>query len=417
MRYRHVGRSGLQVSRICLGTRTFGNLPAWGVLLALEAALRLLVVILATAFFTACGAAEKSGAVFPGLAERREAPATEESEAKQAEAARDESAAGAPGASQTAAVLLAPSTAERRVRIYSGWCQLTVDEPEQAKKELEELARRSGGYVESAAGQTVTIRIPAERFREVFASVLELGEVVRKAIETYDVTDTLTDQQARLGLAERARERLYLLLQRTSDVKERLAILREIRRLTEEIERIRASLEALKAQIALSRITVELIPRRPEGELRREGIPFAWIAGLNPLYPSLRGRPRRLALSLGEDFAVLEKKRGFRAESPEGTRVRLGATPNRPKGDAVFWQKALAFHLGPQYRQAEPLEAGAFQAVLFTSKDSKPYSYLVAVAVQGKRLIVGEAFFPDPEAADSRRDGVLAALRELKGLR
>jgi hypothetical protein len=268
--------------------------------------------------------------------------------------------------------------------------------------------------VESAAGQTVTIRIPAERFREVFASVLKLGEVVRKSIETYDVTETLTDQQARLSLAERARERLYLLLDRTSEVKERLAILREIRRLTEEIESIRSSLEVLKAQIALSRITVQLTPRRPEGELRREGIPFPWIAGLNPLYPSLQGRPRRLVLPLGEYFAVFEKERGFRAESPEGTRVRLGSTPNRPKGDAAFWQKALAFHLGPQYRKVELMEAGAFRAVLFTSKDSRPYSYLVAVAVRGRRLIVGEAFFPEPEAANSRADGVLAALRELK---
>jgi hypothetical protein len=377
-------------------------------------ALRVLPAALALLILAACGGAKEAGAPGLGLAERSLAPAAEESESKQAKAAGDESAAGAPAAAPTAAALLAPAAAERRVRIYSGWCQLTVEEPEQAKKELEELARSSGGYVESAAGQTVTIRIPAERFREVFASVLKLGDVVRKAIETYDVTDTLTDQQARLGLAERARERLYLLLERTSDVKERLAILREIRRLTEEIESIRASLETLKAQIAMSRITAELIPRRPEGELRREGIPFPWIAGLNPLYPSLRGRPRRLALSLGEDFAVFEKEKGFRAESPEGTRVRLGTTPNRPKGDAVFWQKALAFHLGPQYRQAEPLEAGAFRAVLFTSKDSKPYSYLVAVAVRGRQLIVGEAFFPDPEAANRRRDGVLAALSELK---
>jgi len=385
-----------------------------------RAAWRLLPLGLLLLLFTACGVSKEastyrpSGSSGSGQAERQATPATEKPAAKQAEQARDESTAGAPAGSQTAAVFPAPAAAERRVRIYSGWCQLTVDEPEQTKKQLEELARRSDGYVESAVDQTVTIRIPAERFREVFAAVLKLGDVVRKSIETYDVTATLTDQEARLRLAERARERLYLLLERTPDVKERLAILREIRRLTEDIERIRASLEVLKGQIALSRITVELIPRRPEGELRREGIPFPWIAALNPLYPSLRGRPPRLALSLGEEFAVFEKDKGFRAESPEGTRVRLGTTPNRPKGDAAFWQKALAFYLGPQYRKAESLEAGAFRAVLLTSKDSKPHTYLVAVAVQGKRLVVGEAFFPDQEAAGRRMDGVLAALRELK---
>ncbi len=363
-----------------------------------------------------CGAAEKAATYLPpalGGAERREAPA-EKPSATESEAAKDEGGGAAPAAPPLAASLLAPKAGERRARVYSGWCRLTVDEPEQSKKRLEELAQESGGYVESSTAQAVTLRVPAEHFRQVFAAVLGLGDVVRKSIETYDVTDTLTDQEARLGLAERARERLYLLLERTADVKERLAILREVRRLTEEIEQIRASLQVLKGQIAMSRITAELLPRRPEAELREEGIPFPWIAALNPLYPSLKAGLRRLAPSLSEDFAVFRKEKGFRAESPEGTRVRLGTTPNRPKGDQTFWQKALAFHLGPQFRRAEELEAGAFRAVLFTSKDSKPYSYLVAVAVRGKRLAVAEAFFPDREAADLRLEAVLTALRQLK---
>jgi predicted small lipoprotein YifL len=383
----------------------------------LRSGLRAVAAALTLLVLAGCGAAQKAATYLPpgfGGAERRKAPVAEEPEAKQSEAAKDENAGGAPAAPQLAASLLAPKAGERRARIYSGWCRLTVDEPEQAKKQLEELARESGGYVESSAGEAVTLRVPAEHFRKVFAAVLGLGDVVSKSIETYDVTDTLTDQEARLSLAERARERLYLLLERTAEVKERLAILREIRRLTEEIEGIRAALQVLKGQIAMSRITVELLARRPEGELRQEGIPFPWIAALNPLYPSLKGGPRRLAPALSEDFAVFRKEKGFRAESPEGTRLRLGTTPNRPRGDAAFWQKALAFHLGPQFRRAEELEAGAFRAVLLTSKDSKPYSYLVAVAVRGKRLTVAEAFFPGQEAADLRLEGVLAALRQLK---
>ena len=175
----------------------------------------------------------------------------------------------------------------------------------------------------------------------------KLGEVANKVIETYDVSDTLRDQETRLRLAERARERLYQLLERSSDVKERLAILREIKRLTEEIEQVRLSLELLKNQIALSRITVELIPRQPEGEPRRAGIPFPWVAALNPLYPSLPRSAGKAVPVLSDDFAVFRKEAGFRAESPEGTRVRLGGTRNTPQGDAAFWQKALIFHLGP----------------------------------------------------------------------
>ena len=267
--------------------------------------------------------------------------------------------------------------------------------------------------MEAVNGPVVSLRVPAARFQEVFAAAQKLGEVTGKAIETYDVSDTLRDQETRLRLAERARERLYQLLEKNSDVQQRLAILREIRRLTEEIEQVRLSLELLKNQIALSRITVELQPRRPEGEARQVGIPFPWIAALQPLYPSLPKSAGKAVPKLSDDFAVFAKEKRYRAESPEGTRVRIGTTGNAPLGDEEFWQKALLFHLGPRYRRAETLEQGAFRGVLFTSKDARPYSYLVAVRVQGKLLYVFEAFFPDPEALGRR----LAPVREaLQGL-
>jgi hypothetical protein len=323
-------------------------------------------------------------------------------------------AAGTAGSAgdQTAAALPQPAS-EKRARIYSGWCRLVVDELEQAKKELEELAVASGGYVEAVNGATVSLRVPAGRFQEIFAAVQKLGEVTGKAIETYDVTDALRDQETRLRLSERARERLYQLLEKTSDVQQRLAILREIRRLTEEIEQVRVSLELLKNQIALSRITVELQPRRPEGEARPAGIPFPWVAALKPLYPSLPKSAGKAVPKLSDDFAVFAQEKRFRAESPEGTRVRIGTTGNVPRGDESFWQKALLYHLGPRYRKAEAQEQGAFRGALFTSKDAKPYSYLVAVRVKGDLLYVFEAFFPDPDALERRLGTVQEALRGL----
>jgi hypothetical protein len=343
-------------------------------------------------------------------ADRMEAPAPAPAAAgAQSRAAGTAGATGDPGA----AALTQPER-EKRVRIYSGWCRLVVDEVEQARKDLERLAVASGGYVEAVNGPAVSLRVPAARFQEVFAAVLKLGEVTGKAVETYDVSDTLRDQETRLSLSERARERLYQLLERTSDVQERLAILREIRRLTEEIEQVRVSLELLKNQIALSRITVELQARRPEGEARQAGIPFPWIAALQPLYPSLPKSAGKAVPKLSDDFAVFAKEKRFRAESPEGTRVRIGTTGNVPRGDEGFWQKALLFHLGPRFRSAEALEQGAFRGVLFTSKDAKPYSYLVAVRVKGELLYVFEAFFPDPDALDLRLGTVQEALGGLQ---
>jgi hypothetical protein len=382
-------------------------------------ALPVLLALLALALGACAGlAADYERSLAPESAQdyKMSEPMADELNAEEL-AAPAPAAAGAPSASgaalprSTDAASLQQPGVEKRARVYSGWCRLVVDEVEQAKKELERLAAASGGYVEAVNGPAVSLRVPAARFPEVFAAVQKLGEVAGKAVETYDVSDALRDQEARLRLAERARERLYQLLEKTTDVQQRLAVLREIRRLTEEIEQVRLSLELLKNQVALSRITVELEARRPEGEARQAGIPFRWIAALQPLYPSLPKSAGKAVPKLSDDFAVFAKEKRFRAESPEGTRVRIGTTANAPRGDEGFWQKALLYHLGPRYRSAQALEQGAFRGALFTSKDAKPYSYLVAVRVQGGLLYVFEAFFPDPEALSRR----LATVREAIG--
>jgi hypothetical protein len=134
---------------------------------------------------------------------------------------------------------------------------------------------------------------------------------------------------------------------------------------------------------------------------------------LNRLYPSLRNPKGRVELELGEAFAVFSDEAAFRAESAEGTRIRIGSARNHPRGDTEFWGRALAYHLSPYYRTAEQMDLGPFKAVLFTSKDPQPFSYLVAVSAEMDGnilpdLLILEIFFPDPRALEAR----LADLKE-----
>ena len=344
----------------------------------------------------------------------REAPAPRASKAAGGVAADELHTDLAEDSSGILAATAAPQKPAERKRIYSGFCRLIVDEVEKAKTDLTQFAESGGGYVESAYENTIILRVPASRFRELFEAILDKGELLYKSIETFDVSDYFRDQEMRLRTAERSRERLYTLLQRTDDVEQRLEILREIKRLSEEIEGIRLRLESLERQISFSRITVELIPRLPVEEIRKEDIPFAWIASLEPVYGSLSRLRGRARLSLGEDFAILEEHRVFRAESSDGTRVRIGSTRNQPQGDEEFWQQALLHHLEPFYKQAEPLEAGSLKGVLFTSKDRNPFAYLVTVAAEGGRLYVVEVFFPDLEAKVQHLADIREALDSLE---
>jgi len=307
----------------------------------------------------------------------------------------------------------APAIEERK-RVYSGYAKIRVDSVEKRKNELFRIAERSGGYVESALNNTVVIRVPAESFKEIFQMILDLGEVLEKREETFDVTEYFRDLETRISILRQTRTRLYALLEKTSDVEERVKILREISRLTEQIEIIEGNLRMIEEQIAFSRITLELVSRLPHEEQQRERIPFSWIAELDPLYVSIPDLKGSVELDLGENFAVFTKDDAFRAESPGGIRVRVGTTQNSPEGNNDFWQGALSYHLAPYYRSTEKVEAGQISAVFFTSKDAKPFFYLVGVKVVKKRIYVVEAFFPDEEAMKEKREIVLDALEGMK---
>jgi hypothetical protein len=374
-----------------------------------------LLLTLAIGVLAGCGGGRSEGGFAFGREEAASEPMAEMSQA--APAPRASKAAGGVELSDEAESILAaaatPREAKERKRIFTGFCRLIVDEVEQAKSELTRFAEGNGGYVESAFENTIVLRVPAARFRELFDAILDKGELLYKSIETFDVSDYFRDQEIRLRTAERARQRLYLLLERTEDVEERLAILREIKRLSEEIEGIRLRLESLERQISFSRITVEMVPRLPVGRINKEDIPFPWIRSLEPVHGSIPGLPGRAKLPLGEAFAVLED-RPLRAESADGTRVRIGSTRNQPQGDETFWQRALIHHLQPFYKEAEPVEAGPLRGVLFTSKDRNPYAYLVAIQGKRGRLYVLEVFFPDLAAMEKHLAGIREAMESME---
>ena len=395
-----------------------------------------LVLLFVLAFLLSSGCGRIVGKLSGTLKAKKEAlyeleePSYEEFDYDEPSYAEEELAKEAPTRSATAeptavpAGTAAPSPpepvqvpemmVEERKRVYSGFCKLGVDSVEKRTEEVFEIAESFGGWIEQAAGNIVIVRIPAERFEEAFNRILDIGRLIDKSIETQDVTEQYHDLSARLELARETRERLYRLLERTDDVKERLRILREIRRLTDEIEEIQARFNLLKEQIAFSTITVELVPRLAYETPYREKIPFAWIRNLDPVYTSIYELSKKVSFELPDDFAVFEKEDAFRAESADGTRVRIGTVPNLPDGDSLFWRKALGYHLEQFYRKSEALSAGSAECVLFTSKDREPFYYLIGVVAEKRTLLVIEAFFPSQHSFGKRYEEIERSIEDLE---
>ncbi len=306
------------------------------------------------------------------------------------------------------------TTAEQRKRIYTGYLNLMVSEVKQAKQVITEIAEESGGYVEQIIEFSIIIRVPAELFFDIFQMLQDYEEVITKSIETYDVTESYRDLAGRLEIAQKTRDRLYSLLERTENVREKLKILQEIRRLTEEIELINSTLEVLANQISYSRITIDLSPRFQEEQYSRQEIPFSWISALNPLYSSMDTSIENISLELDDNFAVFDKEKYFIAESSDGTIVRVSKTENIPEGDTAFWQKALSYHLGPFYNNSELIVLGDFKSVLFESKDNVPYFYLVSVYIKEDTIYVVEVFFPGEESLNNNIESLKGSIRSFE---
>ena len=360
-------------------------------------------------FFSACAGKEEAAGEYyeeEKMMKRSEAAPAPEPMA----AAADEAAVG----SMVSETGDSTEPLKERKRIYSGYVSLLVDEIEEEKSRIAKIAAASGGYVESSFGNSVIIRVPALKFEAVMEELLSLEEVLNKSVETFDVTEYFQDLTTRITIARDTRERLYVLLEKTEDVAERVKILREIRRLTEEIERINTTMETLKKQIEYSRITVDLVSRLEQYAQERGVIPFGWIGDLNPLSPSIYRVKGKITFPLSDEFALFSKEKYFRAENAELVRIRVGSISNQPAGDAVFWQKALSFHLAPFYRTAGEKDFGEVRAVVFTSKDAEPYLYLVGVTVRGKQLYVIEVFFPDRETFEAKSPGLFKSLEQFR---
>jgi len=353
---------------------------------------------------TSCGSYERDTAYF-----KKEAPEMSRMEAMKSMAIENEApmplvttdedrlTGSAPSAGTTPEK---PEPENQRKRIYNGSTGLVVEDPPEVRTNIETMASDWGGYVEQSYADYLVLRVPAAHFLEIFETILEMGSVNYQQIDSWDVSDQYQDIQARLSTAGETRKRLYVLLERSTDPEERAKILREIGRLTEEIESIKQQVQILDSRIAFSRITVELIPRLQENSYK-ENIPFSWIAALSPLYPVSDSLETRVNVDPGEDFALFSKEDFYVAEDAYGTTLTISTVKNSPRGDSVFWQKALHHHLKDYYASAtfKNLQFGdkEMKGIEFTSKDSKPFHYFVGLIVDNKKIHIIEIFSPDKE--------------------
>ena len=170
-----------------------------------------------------------------------------------------------------------------RKMTYSARYTLGVYQIWPVMEKLEYLATKLDGYVQRQTTDTIVLRIPAAGFADARNSVESLGRVIEKSIEANDVTEQHTDLSLRLKMRQAYLVELQALLQKTTDVKQMLAIRQEIAKTIEQIELLQGKLNYLSNQVAYSTIAVKLV-KTHEQKGTRISLPFYWIQTLDLEY-------------------------------------------------------------------------------------------------------------------------------------
>jgi hypothetical protein len=164
--------------------------------------------------------------------------------------------------------------------IYTAVLTMGVFGVEQALESVESLAREAGGYLLERNDTSITVRIPATRFRTALDGVGKLGDELHRQVNARDVTDEYADLEIRLRNAEVMRQRLESLLAKTGNIGDALAVERELERVAQTIEQIKGRLKLLGEQVAFSTITVNFQPRAVDRVDSKVDLPFEWLREL-----------------------------------------------------------------------------------------------------------------------------------------
>ncbi|MFT6396182.1 MAG: hypothetical protein ACJAYU_000925 [Bradymonadia bacterium] len=162
--------------------------------------------------------------------------------------------------------------------IYTGAITLAIYDVDEIQVSAVALAESYGGYSSQRTANSVTLRIPAERFRDALDALGDLGDTLSLSWDARDVTDQFNDVEVRLANARAMWERLEILLTQAENVSDALAIERELQRITLEIEMFEGQRREMVDRIAFSTIVVSFsrlpISLVPGDEYR---LPFQWL--------------------------------------------------------------------------------------------------------------------------------------------
>jgi hypothetical protein len=117
-------------------------------------------------------------------------------------------------------------------------------------------------------GVSVTIKVVEDQFEELYADLKEIeGDQESSSISVSDVTETVTDLEARLRNYRRVESQYLTILESADDVEDTLAVYKELNQIRLDIEMVETQLKSLENQTEYSYIYINIYQSSVGAEL------------------------------------------------------------------------------------------------------------------------------------------------------
>lgn len=172
--------------------------------------------------------------------------------------------------------------AVERKLIWNGALTIEVKSVSNAVEQAMAVVKQSGGYIEDKSFRkdewaSLKLRVPSEKLTGAMGDLDGLGEVTRRYLSSNDVTEEYIDVESRLNNKKILRDRLTQLLDQAVDVKDVLAIEKELNRVQSDIDSMEARIRSLDGKIDYATIDLDLNRKTVYGPV---GFIFHWTGKL-----------------------------------------------------------------------------------------------------------------------------------------
>lgn len=284
----------------------------------------------------------------------------------------------------------------KRMITYDGSISSRSIKPDSLLNKAISLTESLKGYVEVRNEESVTLRIPVNRFSTVYDSLLKLGEIIDYQRTAEDITDAFRDTDLRVTVLEKTIERYVKLIKLVKEEKDKIALLKEIEQLRVELEtlKVQKSVLSLRAEFGKLVYSVQQITTGFAGIQQNDQIKgFEWLSYLDPINTYRFGKMLKLATPDG--FVKMKERKFWIAQSPAGSKVWTAVIPNNPSGTSDFWSSAVSFKLKGEFLSVDTSSVSEYRFIKCIPQPGVNYRYYVGLKVVGKEIHLVQCYFPD----------------------